>query len=189
MYILSIDQGTTSSRAIVFDAQGASLGVTQQEINQNYPAPGWVNHDPDEIWRSVQATAAEAIAAAGVAASEIATVGITNQRETTLVWDRHTGDPLAPAIVWQSRQSEPWVASIRERGMTDRYREVTGLQPDAYFSATKLAMLLDNDPELRRRAEAGDVLFGTVDSWLIWKMTGGVVHAMTWKSRASCCRR
>jgi glycerol kinase len=177
MYVLAIDQGTTSSRAIIFDVNGTSLGIAHQEIRQIYPAPGWVNHDPDDIWQSVRSTAAEAIARSGVEPREILAAGITNQRETTLVWDRRSSEPLAPAIVWQSRQSEPLVASIRERGMVDRYREITGLQPDAYFSATKLAMLLDDDSELRRRAESGEAFFGTVDSWLIWKLTGGAVHA------------
>jgi glycerol kinase len=177
MHVLAIDQGTTSSRAIVFNERGENLGLAQTEIRQLYPGPGWVNHDPDEIWQTVKTTAAEAIAKAGITGGEIKAVGITNQRETTLVWDRSTGKPLTPAIVWQSRQSEPWVALIRDRGMVDTYRDITGLQPDAYFSATKLAMLLDGDPELRQRAQAGEALFGTVDSWLIWKMTGGKVHA------------
>jgi glycerol kinase len=177
MHILAIDQGTTSSRAVVFDREGRRMASAQQEFPQLYPRPGWVNHDANAIWESVLATTTEALDRAGLDASDLAAIGIANQRETTVVWDRTSAEPLAPAIVWQSRQSEPWVAGIRARGKRQVYQEITGLPPDAYFSATKLAMLLDEDPELRRRAESGEALFGTVDSWLIWKLTGGAIHA------------
>lgn len=176
-FILALDQGTTSSRAMIFDHRGERRAISQQPITQHFPAPGWVNHDPEEIWRTVRSTARDALTAAGLGPDGVAAIGITNQRETTIVWDRATGRPLAPAIVWQSRQSAPWVIALQERGMSETYQTTTGLVPDAYFSATKLAMLLDSEPELRRRAEAGEALFGTIDSWLLWKLTNGAVHA------------
>jgi glycerol kinase len=176
-FILAIDQGTTSTRAIVFDETGTARGSSQIEIGQHYPADGWVNHDAQEIWQSALTCMHQATADAGVKFDQIRAIGVTNQRETTIVWDRASGEPLGPAIVWQSRQSVPWVEAIRQRGKTARYREITGLVPDAYFSATKLAMLLDEDVELRKRAEFGEALFGTVDSWLLFKLTGGAVHA------------
>jgi glycerol kinase len=175
--VLALDQGTTSSRAILFDADGAIRGLAQQPTTQLYPHPGWVNQDGREIWSTILAVARAALAGAGVTAESVAAIGITNQRETTILWDRATGEPVAPAIVWQSRQTAPLVEAIRERGMTETYQAVTGLVPDAYFSATKIAWLLDQDPELRRRAEAGEVLFGTVDSWLLWHLSGGTLHA------------
>ncbi len=177
MTILAIDQGTTSSRAIVFDAEGSVRGVGQRPTISTFPQPGHVHQDATEIWQSTFACAQEAVEASGSSWNDIRAIGIANQRETTIVWDRVTGEPLAPAIVWQSRESEPWVESIHQRGMSQRYQQTTGLVPDAYFSATKLAMLLDNDSELRQRAGAGEVCFGTVDSWLLWKLTGGSVHA------------
>lgn len=175
-YMLTIDQGTTSSRAILFDQSGAMRALAQLPITQHYPASGWVDHDANEIWQSVRRCVLDVLAQARITLDDVSGVGITNQRETTIVWDRVTGEPLAPAIVWQSRQSAPYVEAIRERGMAERVHEITGLVPDAYFSATKLALLLDERPELRARAEAGDALFGTVDSWLIFKLTGGERH-------------
>lgn len=176
--ILAIDQGTTSSRAIVFDPLGVALGSAQTSINQHYPQPGWVNHDAGEIWTSTTQVARDAIAAAEIPLDKIAAIGITNQRETTILWDRATGQPVAPAIVWQSRQSVPQVEAIARRGMTETYQRRTGLVPDAYFSATKIAWLLEHDPDLARRAEAGDICFGTVDSWLVWNLTGGREHVI-----------
>jgi glycerol kinase len=175
--VLALDQGTTSSRAILFDEAGEIRALAQRPTTQLYPQPGWVNHDPDEIWETTLAVAREALAKAGVGASDVAAIGITNQRETTILWDRQTGKPVAPAIVWQSRQTAGLVEAIRARGMAAAYQKLTGLVPDAYFSATKIAWLLDQDPELRRRAEAGEILFGTVDSWLLWKLSGGTFHA------------
>ncbi len=174
--ILTIDQGTTSTRAILFDRTGSIQAVAQRPITQYYPASGWVDHDASEIWQSVRSCVAEVLAQTGLQLAHLAAIGITNQRETTIVWDRVTGEPLAPAIVWQSRQSAPFVNAIVERGMGERFHQLTGLVPDAYFSATKLAMLLDEQPELRRKAEAGEALFGTVDSWLIYKLSGGAEH-------------
>lgn len=174
--ILTIDQGTTSSRAILFDHAGEMRAVAQRPITQHYPAGGWVNHDANEIWQSVHGCVSEALARAGARLGDVAAIGITNQRETTVVWDRVTGEPLAPAIVWQSRQSVPYVSAIVERGMGERFHRVTGLVPDAYFSATKLALLLDENAELRRKAEAGEAFFGTVDSWLVSKLSHGASH-------------
>ncbi|CAN5770307.1 glycerol kinase GlpK [soil metagenome] len=177
MYVLSIDQGTTSTRAIIFNQTGKSVGVAQQELTQHYPAPGWVNHNAVEIWNATVAVCEKVLSNAGLNAWDIGAVAIANQRETTVVWDRDTGQPLAPAIVWQSRQSTPIVDDIVNRGMAGTYQAKTGLQPDAYFSATKLAMLLRDDSDLRNRAESGSAVFGTIDSWLIWNLTGGAVHA------------
>jgi glycerol kinase len=175
-FVLAIDQGTTSSRAILFDRSASPRAVAQLPVPLTYPKPGWVNQDADDIWQTTLATAREVVADAGGAAS-VASVGIANQRETTILWERITGRPVAPAIVWQSRQSAELVDALVARGMAETYQQRTGLVPDAYFSATKIAWLLDANPELRRQAEAGDVLFGTVDSWLIWNLTGGRVHA------------
>ena len=174
--ILALDQGTTSSRAILFDQTGSPIRSAQAETRQTFPQPGWVNQDADEIWRTTHAVATEVMDAASLDASNIAAIGIANQRETTIIWDRVSGQPVAPAIGWQSRQTAPLVTAIARRGMTETYQETTGLVPDAYFSATKLAWLLDGDREVRRRAEAGEILFGTVDSWLHWKLSGGNVH-------------
>lgn len=175
-YVLTIDQGTTSSRAILFDRSAAIRAVAQLPISQQYPASGWVDHDANEIWQTVRSCVAQALASTGATLDNVAAVGITNQRETTVVWDRKTGEPLAPAIVWQSRQSAPYVDAIVQRGMGPRYHELTGLVPDAYFSATKLALLLDEHPEIRTKAKAGEALFGTVDSWLIFKLSRGATH-------------
>ena len=175
-FILTIDQGTTSTRAILFDQAGSIRAVVQQPITQYFPASGWVNHDANEIWQSVRSCVTQVMAQNGLRLADLAAVGITNQRETTIVWDRVSGEPLAPAIVWQSRQSTPLVNAIVERGMGERFHQLTGLVPDAYFSATKLALLLDEHPEIRRKAEAGEALFGTVDSWLVYKLSGGTEH-------------
>ncbi len=175
--VLAIDQGTTSSRAILFDAQGTIHGLAQRPIEPTYPQPGWVEQDAAQLWDITLAVAREVLDQTGMSASSLAAIGIANQRETTVLWDRHTGAPVAPAIVWQSRQSAPLVEGIARRGMTETYQRRTGLVPDAYFSATKVAWLLDRDRELRQRAEAGEILFGTVDSWLLWHLSGGQIHA------------
>jgi glycerol kinase len=174
--ILALDQGTTSSRGILFDRSGRIVTIAQRPTTQHFPQPGWVNQDPDEIWETTLAVAKDAMAALGGAPTRIAAIGLANQRETTILWERRSGRPLGPAIVWQSRQTAPLVDAIRDRGMGATYERLTGLVPDAYFSATKIAWRLDNDRELRRRAEAGEVLFGTVDSWLLWHLSGGRVH-------------
>lgn len=174
--VLTIDQGTTSTRAILFDRSGSIRSMAQRPITQHFPQSGWVDHDANEIWQTVRECVADSLARSGSRLDDVAAIGIANQRETTVVWDRATGEPLAPAIVWQSRQSVPSVNAILERGMGDRFHQVTGLVPDAYFSATKLALLLDENPEIRRKAEAGEALFGTVDSWLVYKLSRGVTH-------------
>ncbi|MGD8626982.1 MAG: glycerol kinase GlpK, partial [Anaerolineae bacterium] len=175
-YILALDQGTTSSRAIVFDHGGRIVTTAQQEFPQIYPRPGWVEHDPEEIWDSQLATARQALAQAGVEASQLAAIGITNQRETTLVWDRETGEPLHNAIVWQCRRTAPMCDRLRADGWAEPIRASTGLVVDAYFSGTKLAWLLERVPGLREKAERGEALFGTVDSFLIWRLSGGRLH-------------
>ncbi len=176
-HILALDQGTSSSRSIVFDAHGRILAMAQREFRQIFPRPGWVEHDPKEIWDTQLATAREALATAGLKATDIAAIGITNQRETTLVWDRATGAPLYNAIVWQDRRAEPTCAALRERGLEETFRAKTGLIIDAYFSGTKLKWILDNVPGARTAAGRGELAFGTVDSWLMWQLTGGRVHA------------
>ncbi|WP_312569053.1 glycerol kinase GlpK [Comamonas sp.] len=172
-YLLALDQGTSSSRSIVFDTQGRIVASAQQELPQIYPRPGWVEHDPREIWRTQLATAKEALAKAGLKASDIRSVGITNQRETTIVWNRTTGQPIHHGIVWQDRRAEPTCVQLREAGHSDTILQKTGLRIDAYFSGTKLQWLLDNVPGARTAAERGELAFGTVDSWLIWQLTGG----------------
>lgn len=176
-YIVALDQGTTSSRAIVFDRDGAIVSQARREITQTYPQPGWVEHDAREILESQVEAARAAIASAGLSAGEIAAVGIANQRETTVVWDRHTGEPVCNAIVWQCRRTAPICEDLRGQGLAETIRERTGLVVDAYFSASKLRWILESIPGAARRARAGDLLFGTVDSWLIWNLTGGAVHA------------
>ena len=175
-HILAIDQGTTSTRSIVFDASGRAVATAQAEFAQHYPRDGWVEHDPDDIWRDVQATMRAAVANAGLAASDIAAIGITNQRETTLLWDRATGKPLHRAIVWQDRRTAAACARLREQGHEELVRARTGLLLDPYFSATKLAWLLDHVEGARGRAEAGELAFGTIDSFLLWRLTGGRAH-------------
>jgi len=175
-YILALDQGTTSSRAILFDRDGAIKGVAQREFRQMFPQAGWVEHDPLEIWTSQAGVAVEALAGAGVRARDIAAIGITNQRETTIVWDRRTGLPIANAIVWQDRRTAEACDRLRSDGAEPLFRERTGLVLDAYFSGTKLAWILDHVEGARARAEAGQLAFGTVDSWLLWKLTDGRLH-------------
>ncbi|HSC70203.1 MAG TPA: glycerol kinase GlpK [Candidatus Methylomirabilis sp.] len=172
-YILALDQGTTSSRAILFDRKATIVAVAQREFRQIFPRPGWVEHDPLEIWESQLGVAREAVASAGIAASQIAAVGITNQRETTIVWDRATGAPVHNAIVWQCRRSAPLCDALKARGLESAVRARTGLVIDAYFSGTKIQWLLENVPGLRDRAERGAVCFGTVDTWLTWRLSGG----------------
>lgn len=174
--VLAIDQGTTSSRAVLVDRQGQIVDAVQHEFTQYFPEPGWVNHDANEIWQVTRDVIRKLLERQGAAAARIAAIGITNQRETTVIWDRRTGQPVAPAIVWQSRQTADLVQAIRDRGMEARYQAITGLVPDAYFSATKIAWLLDRDSSLRERARAGDLAAGTIDSWLIWNLTGGARH-------------
>jgi glycerol kinase len=175
-YVLALDQGTTSSRAIVFDDRGDMVALAQQEFRQIFPAPGWVEHDPLEIWQSQIQVAREAIARAGLQAREIAGLGITNQRETTIVWERNTGKPLANAIVWQDRRTADVCADLKRRSVEQMVRRKTGLVLDPYFSATKLAWLLNNVPNARDRATSGELAFGTVDTWLVWNLTGGRLH-------------
>ena len=175
-YVLALDQGTSSSRAILFDQRGRSVATAQQEFPQILPAPGIVEHDPEAIWSSQLAVARDALARSGASAADLAAIGITNQRETTIFWDRDTGRPVANAIVWQSRVSAPECDRLKAAGLEPLFREKTGLVVDAYFSGTKIKHLLDADTSLRRRAEAGEVLFGTVDSFLIWRLTGGKRH-------------
>jgi glycerol kinase len=175
-YILALDQGTTSSRAILFDRDGGIKGVAQREFLQIFPRPGWVEHDPQEIWTSQAGVAVEVLAGASARARDVAAIGITNQRETTIVWDRRTGNPIANAIVWQDRRTADACDRLRSEGAEPLFRERTGLVLDAYFSGTKLAWLLDNVEGARARAEAGDLAFGTVDSWLLWKLSDGRLH-------------
>lgn len=176
-YILAIDQGTTSTRALIFNQQGQMIGQAQQEFSQIYPEPGWVEHNPDEIWVSTLSVMAGALKEAKITAAEIAAIGITNQRETTVVWDRHTDDPVYNAIVWQCRRTTGICNQFKERGLEEKFKEKTGLVLDPYFSGTKIKWILDNVEGAREKAKKGELLFGTIDSWLIWKLTGGRVHA------------
>jgi len=176
-HILALDQGTTSSRAMVFDQFGREVSVARQPTTQIYPRPGWVNQDAAEIWTTTLEAARAALQQVGLRGPDIAGIGIVNQRETLIVWDRDTSKAASPAIVWQSRQSQPQVDALLTRGMGPAYQSRTGLVPDAYFTASKLAWLLEGQPDLRRRAESGELLAGTVDSWLLWNLTGGTVHA------------
>ena len=176
-YVLALDQGTSSSRAVLFDEEGAPVATEQREFPQIYPKAGWVEHDPEAIWASQLQAAQDVLKTSGVGAAQVVAVGITNQRETTIVWERATGRPVANAIVWQCRRTAEQCEELRRQGLEPLVRERTGLLLDAYFSATKLRWLLDNVPELQRRAEAGELAFGTVDSWLIFRLTGGRVHA------------
>jgi glycerol kinase len=175
-YILSLDAGTTSNRAIIFDSRGKTVASAQREFTQYYPRPGWVEHDPRQIWATMLAVAREAMATAGIAGTELAALGIANQRETSLLWDRTTGEPLMNAIVWQCRRTADYCTQLKSDGCTEFFRSHTGLVPDAYFSATKLKWMLDNIPGAAERAAAGTLAFGTVDSWLIWNLTGGLQH-------------
>ena len=183
-YILAFDQGTTSSRCILFDRNGMIVSSAQKEFMQYYPNPGWVEHNPMEIWSSELSVATEAMAVIGAKAEDIEAIGITNQRETTIVWDRNTGEPVYNAIVWQCRRTADMIDRIRADGYADMIREKTGLVADAYFSASKIAWILDNVEGARKRAENGELLFGTVDSWLIWKLTKGQVHITDYTNAA-----
>jgi glycerol kinase len=175
-YIMAFDAGTTSSRCILFNEQGEMVSVAQKEFTQYFPKPGWVEHDAMEIWSTQIGVAQEAMYKINASAKDIAAIGITNQRETTIVWDKKTGEPVYHAIVWQCRRTSEYCDHLKEKGLTDIFRKKTGLVIDAYFSATKLRWILENVPGVRERAEAGELLFGTVDSWLIWNLTKGKVH-------------
>ena len=175
-YILALDQGTTSSRSMVFDNQGNVISVAQKEFKQIYPQPGWVEHDAEEIWSTQFGTMAEAVAKANITMKQIAGIGITNQRETTIVWEKSTGRPICNAIVWQDRRTAAFCDKLKADGLSEFINQKTGLVIDAYFSASKLKWILDNVPDARKKAENGELAFGTVDSWLIWKMTGGEIH-------------
>lgn len=175
-YVMAFDQGTTSSRCILFDRQGNIRSVAQKEFQQIYPQPGWVEHNPMEIWSSQLSVATEAVSKIGATGENIAAIGITNQRETTIVWNRHTGEPVYNAIVWQCRRTADRVKQMQEDGIWDYVKETTGLVPDAYFSASKIAWILDHVEGARKEAEAGNLLFGTIDTWLIWNLTKGAVH-------------
>ena len=175
-YIMALDAGTTSNRCILFNEKGEMCSVAQREFHQHFPKPGWVEHDADEIWASMLGVAVEAMSMIGAAAENIAAIGITNQRETAIVWDKNTGEPVYHAIVWQCRRTAQYCDLLKERGLTDSFRKKTGLVIDAYFSATKIRWVLDHVPGARERAERGELLFGTVETWLIWKLTKGAVH-------------
>jgi len=176
-YLLALDQGTSSSRSIVFDVQGRIVAMAQQELPQIFPKPGWVEHDPMVIWRDQLATARQALTQAGLQARDIHAIGITNQRETTVLWNRRTGQAVHHAIVWQDRRAESTCAALRADGRAALIQQKTGLLIDAYFSGSKLKWLLDNVPGARQQAERGELAFGTIDSWLLWQLTGGAVHA------------
>lgn len=175
-YIMALDAGTTSNRCILFNKQGEICSMAQREFTQYFPKPGWVEHDANEIWASMLGVAVEAMNKIGASASDVAAIGITNQRETSIVWDKETGEPICPAIVWQCRRTSEYCDSLKEKGLTDVFRKKTGLVIDAYFSGTKIKWILDNVPKARERAEQGKLLFGTVETWLIWKLTKGKVH-------------
>lgn len=175
-YIMALDQGTTSSRCVIIDKSGTIRSMAQRELKQIYPCPGWVEHDPVEIWSSQLGVAAKAMAKLGIRAEEIASLGITNQRETTIIWNKHTGKPVYNAIVWQCHRTADQIEEIKISGFDQVLREKTGLIPDAYFSATKISWILDHVEGARKEAEAGNLLFGTVDSWLIWNLSKGSIH-------------
>uniref|UniRef100_A0A7C3SN34 Glycerol kinase n=1 Tax=Dictyoglomus turgidum TaxID=513050 RepID=A0A7C3SN34_9BACT len=176
MYILALDQGTTSSRAIVFDSSGNIVSVAQKEFPQIFPKPGWVEHNPWDIWNSQKEVMLEAVYKSGISPREITAIGVTNQRETTIVWDKETGEPIYNAIVWQCRRTANYCEELKNEGLSELIKEKTGLVIDAYFSGPKIKWILDNVPNARRKAEEGKLLFGTVDTWLIWNLTGGKVH-------------
>jgi len=191
-FILAIDQGTTSTRAIVFDETYHVRGTGQQEFPQHFPRSGWVEHDPEDIWRTVQETMRFALANAGLALSDIAAIGITNQRETTILWDRASGQPIHNAIVWQDRRTAERCAAMKADGIEPALTAKTGLLLDPYFSGSKIGWILDQVPGARARAERGELAFGTVDTFLLWRLTGGRVHATFWRCsacRARSCRR
>ena len=175
-YLIALDQGTSSSRAIIFDHEGTPCAVSQKEFTQYFPQPGLVEHDPEEIWHSQESVMREVIVKSGISLQEIAAIGITNQRETTIVWDAETGAPVYNAIVWQDRRTSEFCDVLKAQGLVDKIREKTGLIIDAYFSGTKIKWILDNVPGAREKAAAGRLRFGTVDSWLVWQLTKGTVH-------------
>ena len=175
-YVMALDAGTTSNRCILFNEKGEMCSVAQKEFTQFFPKPGWVEHDAEEIWSTQLEVAKEAMANIGVTPADIAAIGITNQRETAIVWDKETGQPVSHAIVWQCRRTSEYCDSLKDKGLTDKFREKTGLVIDAYFSATKVRWILENVEGARERAERGELLFGTVETWLIWKLTKGAVH-------------
>ena len=175
-YVMALDAGTTSNRAIIFDENSKIVGVSQKEFTQIFPQPGWVEHDADEIWSTMTTVMKEALEESGLSANDISAIGITNQRETTVVWDKNTGRPVYNAIVWQSRQTASIAEDLKKKGLTEEFKNKTGLTIDAYFSGTKITWILEHVEGTRARAEAGDLLFGTIDTWLIWKLTGGKVH-------------
>ncbi|MGN1267761.1 MAG: FGGY family carbohydrate kinase, partial [Dorea sp.] len=175
-YVMALDAGTTSNRCILFNESGEICSVAQKEFTQYFPKPGWVEHDANEIWSSQLGVAVEAMNKIGAEAHDIAAIGITNQRETAIVWDKNTGEPVYHAIVWQCRRTAEYCDSLKEQGYTEMFRKKTGLIIDAYFSGTKIKWILDNVPGAREKAERGDLLFGTVETWLIWKLTKGKVH-------------
>ena len=175
-YIMALDAGTTSNRCILFNEHGEMCSVSQREFTQFFPKPGWVEHDANEIWATQLGVAVEAMQKIGATAADIAAIGITNQRETAIVWDKVTGEPVYHAIVWQCRRTSEYCDSLNEKALTDTFRAKTGLVIDAYFSGTKIRWILENVPGARERAERGELLFGTVETWLIWKLTGGKVH-------------
>ncbi|MCD8189252.1 MAG: glycerol kinase GlpK [Clostridiales bacterium] len=183
-YIMALDSGTTSNRCILFNEEGEMVSVAQKEFTQYFPQPGWVEHDAMEIWLTQYAVASEALTKAGATAADIAAIGITNQRETTILWDKVTGEPICNAIVWQDRRTAEYCDTLVEKGLTDEYRAKTGLIIDPYFSATKIRWMLENVPGARAKAEAGQLLFGTVETWLIWKLTGGKVHVTDYSNAA-----
>ena len=175
-YVMALDAGTTSNRCILFNEKGEIVSLAQKEFTQYFPKSGWVEHDATEIWLTQYSVASEALSKIGAKAEDIAAIGITNQRETTIVWDKETGEPIYHAIVWQDRRTADYCVELIDKGLTDTFRQKTGLVIDPYFSATKIRWLLENVPGAKRRAEEGSLLFGTVETWLIWKLTGGSVH-------------
>ena len=183
-YVMALDAGTTSNRCILFNEKGEMCSVAQREFTQYFPQPGWVEHDADEIWASMLGVAVEAMNMINATAEDIAAIGITNQRETTIVWDKETGEPIHHAIVWQCRRTSEYCDTLKEKGLTDKFREKTGLVIDAYFSGTKVKWLLDNVPGARERAEKGELLFGTIDCWLLYNLTKGKVHATDYSNAA-----
>ena len=181
---MALDAGTTSNRCILFEKDGTIASIAQKEFTQYFPQPGWVEHDADEIWSTQLGVAVEAMSKIGASAEDIAAIGITNQRETTIVWDKATGEPVCPAIVWQCRRTAEFCDELKAQGYTDLIRKKTGLIIDAYFSATKIRWILDHVEGAREKAEAGELLFGTVETWLIWKLTKGKVHVTDYSNAA-----
>ena len=183
-YVMALDAGTTSNRCILFNEKGQMCSVAQREFKQIFPKPGWVEHDANEIWASQLGVAVEAMNMIDASAADIAAIGITNQRETTILWDKNTGEPVYNAIVWQCRRTSEYCDSLKEQGLTEKFRRKTGLVIDAYFSATKIKWILDNVPGAHERAEKGELLFGTVETWLIWKLTKGKAHVTDYSNAA-----